>query len=491
MKKMALLSALLALATGCSTIVNNHGQKEDMMAAYLAGNDAKAAETLKDKLKEPSAFNLSVVGSGDEVCWRVEGGAHKFLTGDYAGSISDFGAAKSRIEEYENRAIVNLRQAGSETAGLLTNPCALPYRAFSRDRVMIPVFTALDYLAQGDEEGFNVELNAIRTTQQDIMDKNAAFFEAEKEATEKAKAKNAAAAKSCDTDKVLKHANNASVAAAIEKAREVSHRGYAELLNPLATFLSGWGYLRQGDAQNACIDFIRLKQALPQNALVSANCVAAIQAAGKDLPASLASVAPAPAPNGSVLVIVANGRSAAFRQVSLYLPIVIPSNPILATVAWPVPEYYTAPYSRIQVVSDGVTFEALPVADMDAIICSEYMDRLPGMITRIVLSTAAKETAAYFANEAARRAGTVAHVVTWIATASYKVTFNTADTRSWEMLPKEYRLAQLPLPQSGRFTVSLDGRPVEVSVPAGSSSAIVYVNAPSASATSVRVLPFK
>ena len=84
-----------------------------------------------------------------------------------------------------------------------------------------------------------------------------------------------------------------------------------------------------------------------------------------------------------------------------------------------------------------------------------------------------------FAAEAARQANENAGLAVALAAAAYKVIFNTADTRTWEMLPKEYQFAEFPLPADRRITVAPAGTaPVTVEIPPSAGSAILYVNAP-------------
>ena len=70
---------------------------------------------------------------------------------------------------------------------------------------------------------------------------------------------------------------------------------------------------------------------------------------------------------------------------------------------------------------------------------------------------------------------------------------NTADTRTWEILPKEFQLTQFPMPKNRKLTVNFGngGTVKEVVIPDDCRSAIVYVNAPSEQNTSCHVLPIK
>ena len=128
---------------------------------------------------------------------------------------------------------------------------------------------------------------------------------------------------------------------------------------------------------------------------------------------------------------------------------------------------------------------------MDAILAQEYDERLPGMIVRIVLSTAIKEGASYAGAWAVYRENELAGAMVLLGSMLYRAAFNTADTRNWELLPKEFQLAILPMPADRRITVAPDGNradAVTLNIPAEDRSAIVYVNAPSSGAMRCRIL---
>ncbi len=476
-----LLGTAAVFCGGCSSIVNAHRQKESMMAGYISGQMEPVRETFAEKLSEPTAFNGSTVGSGDETMWRLEAGSFCFLTGHYDLSLRSFERAEALIGDFDQRAVVNLRRAGAESAMLFTNPNALPYRGLCRDRIMIPVFKAFDYLGKNDDSGFRTELFRLRSTQDKVLADYHSYFQAESQAVEQSRSTNSQAVSGTDANSLLSDPRNQSLAARIAETKQAAHRGFAGFLNPFAIFLSGYGYARDNDFQNASVDFERLFKAMPQNPMVRRYFKTALIQAGKPIPEELKKDAPLEFPIGrnNVLVVFANGRSAAFRQVSIYIPVVFPGYATVAAVAWPVCEYYPASFRTLRVTSDGKASETAVIADMDGILSQEYTDRLPGMIARIVLSTAVKEFGSYAATRAAAQANEFAGAATAIGLAAYKIAMNTADTRTWEILPKEFQVLQIPMPAGRRFTIQPDSAaPSEVVIPAQAESAIVYVNAP-------------
>lgn len=467
------------LLAGCSSITNSHLQKAPMMTDYLAAQDELVKQRLTTKLS-------STAGSGDELMWRLEAGSFFFSTGNYAGSIAEFEKAESLITGYDDRPTVSVRDAGAEGGAMLTNLNALPYRGFCRDRITLSMLKSLAYLGQGKEDSFLAQLRRLRVTQKEMREKYDKYFETEQKelstaarqnptATAGVKTGNAAVAE-CDSEEFKR---------ALVETRKVANQGYADFLNPAALFLSGLGSLREGAVDNALIDFKRVYEAMPQNPLAQKLYVTVLTMAKQEIPEALRKVAPFdfPLDRDCVYVLFANGRSAAFRQVAIYFPVM---------TAWPVCEFYPAPYRYLQATAGGRSSDTRLLADMDAILAREYDERLPGMVTRIILSTAIKEGASYTGAWAVGRENAVAGVAVLAGSAIYRATFNTADTRSWEMLPKEFQLCVLPMPYNRKVTLipegDRSGKALTVTIPEGDRSAVIYVNAPSAGNVRAQVL---
>ncbi|MDD3117314.1 MAG: hypothetical protein PHO45_08130, partial [Victivallaceae bacterium] len=121
------IAAGIVFFTGCSSFVNAHRQKEQLMSYYLSGRNEQTKQIIDDKLRSTS-------GAGDEVMWLLEAGSFNFNTGNFAASLENFRSAEKLIAEYDERAVVSIRDAMSESATTLTNLNTLSYRGFCRDR---------------------------------------------------------------------------------------------------------------------------------------------------------------------------------------------------------------------------------------------------------------------------------------------------------------------------------------------------------------------
>lgn len=488
---------ILEFLTGCSTIENNHRQKEPMMAGYMMGDNAKALAVIENKLKNPSLGISSVVNTGDELVWRLEAGSLNFNLGNYQTAVDELKEAERLIQEYDDRATISLRDLSSEAAMAVTNLNALPYRGLCRDRIALSIFKALAYLGLGNEDAFRAQLRRLRNVQKQVKEDYDKFFEADKkqmDATLKSHGDVAQKVLNNSSPETLSsNGQNAQFAIGWNEAKRIGNKGYGDFMNPAAIFLSGLGSMRDGNFDNARIDFERLCQAMPNNPVFKQYYVTSLLKAGRDVPNAYKNVAPFhfPLDHDCVYVIVAHGRSAAFRQIDIYFPIMI---------AFPICEYYPAPYNFITVGADGQAHQAVPLADMDAIHSQEFITRLPAMLIRTITSTLIKETAYFTAWESMKNSNltseqrAVLELLVGVAGTLYRVAMNTADTRSWEILPKEFLLTQFPMPRNRTLTIQLTGlvqQNFAVDIPPDSRSAIVYINAPSPNNVSCHIFPIK
>lgn len=490
-----LFSAVIicAATAGCSTVVNSHRQKIPMMEAFEAGNHQAALEEVNEKLKEPHWYNSSRVNTGDELHWQLEAAMLHFYAGNWQEAIKHFTAAENLIRQYDERAKISLRDIGAETGTLITNLNALPYRGFCRDRIALNFLKAFCYLGIGREDSFRAQVKRLRNEQKKVMSDYQEFFRQEQQKMDAAKSENPQSAGILDgfssLFQLVSGGRNPELAENAEILHQAANNGYADFLNPAAIFLSALVSLRDGNISNARIDFQRFYEAMPENPLAQRYFVTALTLDGKEIPDKLKEVEPFdfPLDQECIFVIFANGRGAAFKQISIEVPV---------AAAWPVCEFYPATFDRISVKGGNHLSVSEKIADMDGIIAREFDERMPLMITRIILSTAIKEAAKYAATAVAYNSseenGELAAALVFAGASLYNAAMNTADTRSWELLPKEFQLAQLPMPADRKVEIELQGEknfPLQIEIPDFSRSAIIFVNAVSPASISCNIFP--
>jgi len=481
---------LLLPLLGCSSIIHMHEQKQELVAAHLSGNNEEVDSLLADRLE-------SRANTGDEIAWQLEAGTIYFHRSDYAKSMTHLNRAAELMESYDKRAKLSVRDASAEAGAVLTNPNDIPYRGLSRDRVLLPLYNAFNRLAQNQPDNFRVEIRRMREAQDAVL----AGFEAEIAAEQKRVAE---AGKNnqkklqeseLDVNKLQltpdEFMKRETVKTQMAELKQHSRPEYGNFLNPFTVFMSGYSFWRDNDAENALIEFQKLYDAFPANGLIQELYVAALKTAGRAVPEKLNQVKPVldNTGQGILLLIVAADRGAAYdeRRLDLVLPYVGYTG-----FAYPVCVYYPATVGACEIWAGGNSAEARVLSDMDAVVSAEYSARLPAMITRIVLGFLTKEALAIAAIIAANESDNDGVLIaTVLATSAYKYMFNTADTRSWELLPKNYCIAMLPLPASERpVQLNIAGSPQKIDLEPLAKSAIIWVDAPTATNISVKIFSF-
>ena len=474
-----LLVSMLVLGAGCSSVVNSALQKQPMVEQFVAGNIPTALSLAQKK-------HSKTTGTGDELVWLLECGSLLFYEGKYEDALNAFRRCEAVIEEYDERALISLRDTGSEALTILANTNALPYRGWCRDRVALGIYKALAYLGTGNEEAFRAQVKRLREEHEKIQEDYKKFFDAEEAKMAEEKEKNQEIVKKANSMDFLNDEKNSKYSESMKETERVAHRGYGNFLNPASLFLSGLALLRDGVWDNARIEFERLYEALPNNPYVRQYYVTALRRTGHEIPVELAKVQgfPFPLERDCVYVLYAHDRTATLEQMSLYFPLII---------AWPVCVFHSELLPRLTVRAGGDSYDALPLADMDGIFAQEYSMRMPAQLTRTLISALIKEAAFIATMNALDGGGRRGHnrnvsatqELVKLATAAtwktYQVIFNTADTRCWNFLPKEICLTQLPMPANRTLTFDgsvAAGRVAErLQIPDNCGSAIVYVNA--------------
>ena len=478
------LLGVLAVSSGCSSIIDSASQKRSYMQSYAAGDFERAASLSADKAS-------SRADTGDGLMWLLEAGKSSFSKGDYQASLSYFDAAEHMVEDFDRRAVVSARDVAAEAASATTNPNAIPYRGSYVDREMLNVYKALIYFALGKPEDACVELKRMHERQKKSMDGRESEIKAADDLANQNK-----------INVGTMSAGSPELSKANGELNAHAYKTYANYMNPFCSYLSSIGYLWRGDVNEAMVDFRNLREMDPANPLINADYVSLGRQVNEKIPAELANVKPYShsLTKGVVFIIVENGLVPSRRGVTVHM--VLPPPVGYTGFAFPVLDFTSAPLHRVDwsdnVGNSGCTFR---VSDMDAVAAYEFKDAMKPMLVRVIIGTLIKEGATVAAYEVVRHQykndryngnGNFAGFLVLMASGLYKYTFNTADTRSWQTLPKEFQAANLPMPADGVLRLGFDGGPVRnvFQLDTSKKMAIVYVQSPGNGVFSVKVFQF-
>jgi hypothetical protein len=149
--KVLLLAMVSALFSACSGKLGSREIRSGLQTGNLAVIRETAATQLEEARDMDSALNL---------------GRMLQLEGDWRGAITAYDRALEMLEEYESRAVHNIRSM-SGTAGLFTlDVGARGYFGAGYERSLLHTFNALNYLMLGDAQGAAVELRKMEFRQE-------------------------------------------------------------------------------------------------------------------------------------------------------------------------------------------------------------------------------------------------------------------------------------------------------------------------------------
>ena len=479
-----LLLGMYILMAGCSSVIDARKQKQPYMETYYSGNVKLAAQDFTEKSEDRS-------DTGDELMWTLEAGTANYSAGEYQTSLREFEQSEALIQDIDQRAVINARAAGAEVGSALTNPNALPYQGMYLDRVMLNAYKALNYFSLKDPAAAQVELRRMREAQKQVVRKFVDEIRTSQREIDAQNRKNQQESRSLGNKNTDIPFNTIVQSPAVNKAYTTSankaNKLYGSLANPFVSYFSALGYLMENNYGEALVDFRNLYKMNPDNQLIQRDYVTAAKRIGSEVPIELRDVPPYQYPLNSkiVYVVLFNGRAPALKQEKFQ--IVLPYVGYTG-IAFPRYEYFPTVLPGVEVGYKANNTEQLArtevVADFDAIMSQEYHDKLPSMITRLVISTLTKELASYAIVHAAKQSGRgEAEIAVYVLTGVYKFAFNTADTRGWETLPKDVQVTHLPIPDDGKLRIAPIGSAssaTEIALKKETNIAIVYIRALSA-----------
>lgn len=405
----------------------------------------------------------------DQIIWKLEEATAERAAGKIGDSLTTFDAAEARIDEYERQAEVKL---ASETAAMVSNQANLPYRGKAYDKIMLNTYKALDYLELGNFNATRVELIRAYQRQQSALQENRRRIQ-----------------RAMEQQKQDEHWRQASATEnnpAFNRQMESLYsnldqiKAYEGYVNPFTTFLDGLFHLYHfadlSDVSRARESFGRVIDLVGENKYLKADWSRADQAYNGAIrsPDQLEPM---------TYVIFETGRAPVRDQVRIDVPILF-ANVSYVGAAFPQLRFSYDYYKSLKVKGGRYEESTVPIASMDSIIAKEFKDELPLIITKTLVSSAAKAAGGYFVNQAVdRNSDPWVALLSRLGTAAIQAAVNIADLRTWTTLPKEFQYCALPTPEDGKIILQTPdgGLRSEINLPPGGFN-LVYVRSISTSA---------
>jgi len=393
----------------------------------------------------------------DAVIWNLELGTAQRAAGQFRASNESFAAAESVIDEYERRAKVSVSR---ETAALVSNQASLPYEGRIYDKIMLNSYRGLNFLQLGDEAGARVEFNRVLRRQEDAVAAKKRQIARDERSIKQARGENENGAALLEDSRIQSRLDSAYSFLDTYKARGTYENPYAIFMRGLffATHTTG-----NSDLETARHAFNQVVN-MTENEYVKRELQhVEEQFAGKRI-------------GPMVHVIFETGRAPQRHETKIELPLFFLGDgniPIFAA-AFPTlrPQYNYI--SALKVDGGGQNAQTLLLADMEAIIAREFIDELPTVQAKTILSSVGKAAAAYAINRGARKQDENLGLFALVATSIYQAAVNVADTRTWTTLPKQIQYCSLPLPADRKLKLSGAGLNSDIQLQAGN-TLLLYV----------------
>ncbi len=432
------LCAAAISTTGCNAPKKHLSQFNEMVVAgNFAGAECFAQSKIKDR-KNPG---------GEDLLWTLQVGSLGRWQSNYTASTQAFDTCEDILKHFdsENSGL------GHTIGSVAVNDNIVPYTGQIYDGVMVNTYKALNFMYEGRFDLARVEFN--RALDRQRRAKESFNKEIQKLQNEVEQDKSGAMAKKSLDNPDLK----SSLAEAYPSLYDFSV--YPDFVNPFATYMAGVFFTVEGD-YNKAVDLLKESSGmLGDNTYVLADFGAVEHAleSGTAVPST-------------VWVVFENGLGPVKEEVRIDLPLFIATDNVrYFGIALPklVKRFEAMPY--LEVTAADIGYRTQIVADMDAVVQTEFNKDFQGILTRAIISASAKAVAQYSLQKNEDSSGAA------IIMALYSFATTAADVRIWTTLPKNIQVAQVAMPDDRVVTVGGPGMaPAALNIP-DCNHAIVYV----------------
>jgi len=454
-------ASVLAMAgLGCQGAYNR--AMSPAMEAYTNHDFETAAAHAGERVEKASSRNALLA--------RLEYASALRAAGRWQASNEVLQEADNLWEQRQAEADVDISDESFATVSKLS---MLPYRGRAYDGIMMNLYMALNYMAMGELDNARVQIDRAYHRQQDAVARNAARIEKAQEAARDAAADEEEGydAQQAQQDERFQQQKQDAYAELEQDVQK--YAAYSNYVNPYAQFVRGLFLMSCGydaaDAQNAQTIFSTLRGMVPDTTYVDQDAaLAQAVSRGGSMPSM-------------TYVLLETGRAPTRDSIRIDLPIFVAGKYSggvdYVGAAFPrlKKQDGSTCYRNLTAVADGQSYDTTLLCSMDGVVAQDFKNELPLIITRTLISTGVKASAAYGLSEATE-GNAIANVISRVAATGYQAYMNEADVRTWLTLPKEVHYCRFETPSSGTVTIRCpDGQQRDVDVNPSAKINLVFV----------------
>lgn len=457
LQRLLCLIASTALAAGLCGCANYRSETAGLRAAWAAGDLERTGQVASREANDDTE-------SADYVIWRLEEASAWRALDRFTASDEAFDHAATRIAEFDAGAEVRLLQ---EAKANFTNQSYLPYTGYDYDRIMLNTYRALNYLQLGDAAAARVMLNRAYQSQREAVQANAKAIEAANQlANEESRAaKRASPGKNYNV-------NRARQDPRFDRQIQAQYgyltglRAYADYVNPFTVFLDGLVHatnaLEASDLERARNSFARAAKMVPDNAYL-ANDIADTEARQRGDRLS-------PVTH----VVFETGMAPSRDQIRIDIPVFLFTSEVpYVGAAFPQLKFNPDYAPSLIAIAEGREHRTALLCDMDAVVATEFDNRLAEVVVKTLISAGTKAAAQYGLQQAAKKDSGAYYAIAVIGSL-YQAAMNQADLRTWVTLPKQFQYCRFPTPGNGQLTLRAGTQSQTIGLRPGATN-LVYI----------------
>lgn len=405
--------------------------------------------------------------SNDKILYLMERGRIGQIKNDTDSSMKDFETAIAAVRQMEEKAIISASDVGAQTASLFANDNTIPYSGDGYEKIFMYQLQAFNYLAKKNIEGAGVEVRRANSEQELSLKMH------EKEL---ARAEEKARDKKSDTQRAYNNLNSA-----YRGMDDIAGKVKNSFQNAYTFYMSGIVYELLNQPNDAYIDYKKALQIFPDNTYLQRDVIRL----AKDLEMNQeyedyasrfgnrpvnGTVGAGNGKSGELVVFFENGLVPQKKEIQIPIPT---PNGIVA-IAFPI--YYTK-WSAAEPLSLSVSAgnrslgTTEPICYVQALAVKSLKEKVPVMVIRHILRTAAK---AAIQLQAKNSAGSLGQIFSSI----YNVLSERADVRSWLTLPQDVQIMRIHLPEGAHrlhMTHKASGASADIDVSINQNKTILRV----------------
>ncbi|MDR0994113.1 MAG: hypothetical protein LBN38_06090, partial [Verrucomicrobiota bacterium] len=335
-----------------------------------------------------------------------------------------FEQAVSKTRAQDDKAVLSASGAANQTAAILVNDKAIPYRAETYERTLVHHYQAMNYLAANDLSGAGVEVRRANQVQEDARRR----FE-----REAAKAgRKAEAAQGGEEDPGL-----SKVYAGLN---ELAGSVKASYQNAATFYLSAVIWEMLGLPNDAYIDYKKALEIVPGNGYLQQDVIRLGKRLGmredvadfsRRFPAMAGTPADGAGPfQGKGRLVVVYEEGLVPSKTSFSLPYPLFSDGAIGMLAIPMYSATPPPALPLTVSMEGKGVgQSVPICNISALAGRALAEKMPGIVTRQIARSISKGVATSQAEG-------------WgaLALSLYSLLSEQADLRSWLTLPAHIQI---------------------------------------------------